>query len=180
MYSKIITILVLLLALNGFSSEAEGLYYYRSDIPSAVCNLKVIQKGAAVAWTCVQGNTDILPYSSTSQRSDGKQLFHFSRGGLGLTVSILEGFQYVWISAPETGFPSVLFVSTTIPRPSVQPVQPVYPVYPNGGGDNYFDLNSCLKAVDDAERTANMMDEGVSKTMLMQNVIAARARCYNH
>jgi hypothetical protein len=179
MYSKIITILVLLLALNGFSSEAEGLYYYRSDIPSAVCNLKVIQKGAAVAWTCVQGNTDILPYSSTSQRSDGKQLFHFSRGGLGLAVSILEGFQYVWISAPETGFPSVLFVSTTIPRPSVQPVYPVYPSN-GGGGGTYFDLNSCLKAADDAERTANMMDEGVSKTMLMQNVIAARARCYNH
>lgn len=169
--------MVLLMALSGFSSEgSNGLNFYRSDIPSAVCNLKVLQKGAAVAWTCTQGNTDILPYSSTSRRADGKELYHFSEGGLGLTVSILEGFQYVWISAPGTGFPSVLFVSTTIPRP---PTQPVYPVYPMGGG-SYFDLNSCLKAADDAERTANMMDEGVSKTMLMQNVIAARARCYNH
>lgn len=169
--------LALFLAITVFSDD--GVSYYRSDIPSAVCNLKVLQKGAAVAWTCIQGNTDILPYSSTSRRADGKELYHFSEGGLGLTVSILEGFQYVWISAPGTGYPSVLFVSTLIPRP---PVQSVYPVYPSGGegGGSYFDLNSCLKAVDDAERTANMMDEGVSKTMLMQNVIAARARCYNH
>lgn len=184
--------LALFLAITVFSNE--GVSYYRQDIPSAVCYLQLVNKGGTLLWSCPPGGNSAFQYYDTYAESGEKKIFTYYSDAV--IINVQEGFGALTVSPRYGNYPSVLFIQG---KGQPQPTQPIIPTgdcdfmdrdlitgrcagYSGGGssGGGGGDISSCLKAADDAERTANMMDEGVAKTMLMQNVIAARARCYSH
>jgi hypothetical protein len=191
---KAIALWILLLLVFTSAYSKEGLVFYSEDNPNTKCVLTVQQGGNYITWECIAGHPYTYKYYQTTKIDGNLELYSYENGNF--IIAILQGFGAVSVTPIHENLPTAMFYRVQAVAP-----QPYHPQqnwgglcdpldidlltgkcasggsYGGGGGG---DISSCLKAADDAERTANMMDEGVSKTMLMQNVIAARARCYNY
>lgn len=186
--------LLLLVCITG--TFANGVAYYRNDNPSSVCILQLFDGGSWATWQCNDRPAVTYSYHTTRFAMDGTSMYYYS-GGEGFELAIMPPFLYVGLIPVRNPNGIIMFTRkgavTTPPPPTRPPLTPqqIWNDYcdpmdrdlvtgrcPYGGtSGGGYDVSSCLKAAENAERTANMMDDGVSKTMLLQNAIAARSRC---